>query len=225
MALMFLLLMAVRHPSVPLCECVTSTPGPILSKSAATAFVFTSTSYGPVFGAICRKNWSSARGSRENCTRIEVRPDAQPEDPEPQLIVGRGGNGARLRAAGRAAASWLIHRISSAQKHGLEAFASVRRRSWSWRTADRARTPKVCGGHSPALDRRRACDRRATSVPAGRRRGRPRPARSAKRAGRGHDGPADREAALLLNGKRSDLARIRREAADTPRCQRPAATM
>jgi hypothetical protein len=68
MARTFLLLIAVRHPSVPLCECVTRMPAPILSKSAATAFVFTVTSYGPVFGSDCRKNWFSAEESRENCT-------------------------------------------------------------------------------------------------------------------------------------------------------------
>src|SRR5687768_15967704 len=64
----FGLLILVRHPSVPLCECVTRMPGPIFSNSAATAFVFTSTSYGPVFGTDCRKNCSSAEGSRENWT-------------------------------------------------------------------------------------------------------------------------------------------------------------
>ena len=64
----FRLLIAVRHPSVSLCECVTRMPGPIRSNSAATALTFTATSYGPVFGTLCRKNWFSAEESRENCT-------------------------------------------------------------------------------------------------------------------------------------------------------------
>jgi hypothetical protein len=68
MARTFRLLIAVRQPRVPLCEWVTRMPGPILVKSAATAFVLTSTSYGPVFGTPCRKNCSSADGSRENAT-------------------------------------------------------------------------------------------------------------------------------------------------------------
>ena len=68
MARTFLFLIAVRQPSPPLCEWVTRMPGPILLKSAETASVFTCTSYGPVLGTICRKNWLSASGSRENCT-------------------------------------------------------------------------------------------------------------------------------------------------------------
>jgi hypothetical protein len=62
------LVVAVRQPSPPLCECVTRMAGPILLNSAETASVFTCTSYGPVFGTISRKNWLSASGSRENYT-------------------------------------------------------------------------------------------------------------------------------------------------------------
>ena len=61
-------LIATVQPSPPLCECVTSTPGPILSNRADTASVATLASNGPVSGTIWRKYCSRACGSRENCT-------------------------------------------------------------------------------------------------------------------------------------------------------------
>lgn len=64
----FELFVAVIHPMPPACECVTRMAGPIFSSSLAPASVVTLRSIGPMFGVICRKYWSSAEGSLENCT-------------------------------------------------------------------------------------------------------------------------------------------------------------
>lgn len=50
MARTFALLIAVRHPMPPLCECVTRMAGPIFVNNAATALAFTSMSMGPTLG-------------------------------------------------------------------------------------------------------------------------------------------------------------------------------
>ena len=86
--------------------------------------------------------------ARELHAWVECGPHAQPEDSEPELLVGRCRNGDGLRAAGRAAAAWLIeqvHRIAAA-KEDASGSPRVRPASspMSWRTArGRARRPAV----------------------------------------------------------------------------------
>jgi hypothetical protein len=68
------------------------------------------------------------RVPRELHARIERGPHAEPEDPEPHLLVGRCGNGAGRRAARRPAATRLIEqvdRIAATEEDGLEALTSI----------------------------------------------------------------------------------------------------
>src|SRR5206468_4459551 len=71
------------------------------------------------------------RVARELHARIEVRPGAEPEDAEPELLVGRGRDGDRLRAARRAAAPRLVDQVdgeAATQEDVLEPLAPVRGR-------------------------------------------------------------------------------------------------
>ena len=68
--------------------------------------------------------------ARELYARIQVRPDPEPEDAEPELLIRRDRQVDRLRAARRTAASWLIDQIdrkAAAQEDVLETLAPIGR--------------------------------------------------------------------------------------------------
>jgi len=104
----FRLLIAVIQPNPPPREWVTITPGPILSNNATTASAITPALKGPVSGVIWRKNWFRDSASRGNCAWEKVRPDAEPEQGEPVLIIGHCGDTAGQRAAARTTPAGLI---------------------------------------------------------------------------------------------------------------------
>ena len=106
--------------------------GPILRNKAAAASEITSASYGPVFGVICRKYWSSAAGSRGNCTP-EWKPGQVPRRKMLNQVCSSraGASDAGSRAASGAAAPRLVDEVdaeAAAQEQRLEPFPAVGRR-------------------------------------------------------------------------------------------------